>query len=438
MTQRPAEAAPGRETTDPLARAIAEFNSWRFYDCHETLEDVWREAGGKGQDGGPADFYQGIIKLAAGFHHLLRGNHKGAVSLLSDALRLLEPFRPTYLGVDVQRLLDDVRPCLERIVELGPRRLRQFDRSLIPTIQPVQAAPTAPSAQAEGLVEANGIRLHYLTWQTAHGGHASLPPVVLLHATGFLARLWQPIAERLASRFHVYAYDTRGHGDSDKPVLSGVEGPETDYHWQRFVDDLRAFLETFALRGVPIVGHSSGGAAAVYLAATEPQYASRLVLIEPIIMPGQYVPDDDRRPEMASGARRRRMVWGSREELVQAYRSRPTFARWREDVLRLYAKHGTFPREDGQVELKCPGEVEAQVFENSASLNIWDVLPRVDCPTLVMKGERTEGFLSMVATGAAGRMPNARLVTVPNAGHLAPMERPEAVATEIMGFLAGD
>jgi pimeloyl-ACP methyl ester carboxylesterase len=54
-----------------------------------------------------------------------------------------------------------------------------------------------------------------------------------------------------------------------------------------------------------------------------------------------------------------------------------------------------------------------------------------------MKGERTEGFLSMVATGAAARMPNARLVTVPNAGHLAPMERPEAVAAEILAFLGG-
>jgi pimeloyl-ACP methyl ester carboxylesterase len=123
--------------------------------------------------------------------------------------------------------------------------------------------------------------------------------------------------------------------------------------------------------------------------------------------------------------------------MAAAYRGRPTFEHWREDVLRLYAEEGTFRREDGQIELKCPGEIEAQVFENSASLNIWDVLPRVDCPTLVMKGERTEGFLSMVATGAAARMPNARLVTVPNAGHLAPMERPEAVAAEILAFLGG-
>ena len=118
-----------------LAKGIAEFNDWRFYDCHETLEDVWREVGSKGDDATLADFYQGIIKIAAGFHHVLRGNHKGAVNLLSDAFRLLDRFRPDCLGVEVERLLDDTRVCLDRISELGPERLAEFDRSLIPTIQ---------------------------------------------------------------------------------------------------------------------------------------------------------------------------------------------------------------------------------------------------------------------------------------------------------------
>jgi len=126
---------PGAVNPAALARGIAEFNAWRFYDCHETLEDVWREVGGKGDDATLADFYQGIIKIAAGFHHLLRGNDKGAVNLLSDAFRLLDPFRPTRLGVDIQHLLEDTHSCLDRILELGPERLAEFDRSLIPTIR---------------------------------------------------------------------------------------------------------------------------------------------------------------------------------------------------------------------------------------------------------------------------------------------------------------
>jgi predicted metal-dependent hydrolase len=129
---------------DALAKALQEFNSWRFYDCHETLEDVWREAGGKGCGGGYAGFYQGLIKVAAGFHHILRGNHHGAVSLLTGAFRLLEPYRPQALGVNVERLLDDVRPCLEQVKELGPERIAEFDRGMIPRIESGAGEPSAP------------------------------------------------------------------------------------------------------------------------------------------------------------------------------------------------------------------------------------------------------------------------------------------------------
>ncbi len=135
MAQRPAEATPGPDILNPLAKAVQEFNSWRFYDCHETLEDVWREAGGKSSRAELADFYQGIIKVAAGFHHVLRDNHKGAVLLLADSLRLLAPYEPRTLGVDVESLRQDVRGCLERIKTLGPKRLPEFDRQAIPTIK---------------------------------------------------------------------------------------------------------------------------------------------------------------------------------------------------------------------------------------------------------------------------------------------------------------
>ena len=117
------------EKREALAKGVREFNSWRFYDCHETLEDVWRA-----EDGRLADFFQGIIKVAAAFHHLLRGNHRGAVNLLGPALTLLTPYRPACLGVDVQRLIDEASACYERVRGLGPKRIGEFDRSTLPRI----------------------------------------------------------------------------------------------------------------------------------------------------------------------------------------------------------------------------------------------------------------------------------------------------------------
>ena len=112
-----------------LAQAIEEFNTHRFFECHETLEDIWRA-----EPRPLRQFYKGVIQVAAGFHHLGRNNWKGTVNKLDSGTRYLEPFRPRYLGVDVQRLIDEARSCRSTIVELGRERIAEFDRSHIPTI----------------------------------------------------------------------------------------------------------------------------------------------------------------------------------------------------------------------------------------------------------------------------------------------------------------
>lgn len=117
-----------------FAEAIEQFNSWRFYDCHETLEDIWREVGAKSSDAELANFYQGIIKAAAGYHHLLRENYEGTLKVLGDTARLLSPYRPQTIGLNVDALLEAIKVTLDTVTELGPHRLKSFDRALIPAI----------------------------------------------------------------------------------------------------------------------------------------------------------------------------------------------------------------------------------------------------------------------------------------------------------------
>ncbi len=278
------------------------------------------------------------------------------------------------------------------------------------------------------LADVNGLRLHYLRW----GRDGA--PVLLNHATGFLAVLWGPVAERLAAAgYTAYACDARGHGDSDKPEATWV-----NYDWHRFAEDLRAFVEQLGFRDIPLIGHSMGAGVGLFLAGHNPGLFSRIVAIEPIVVPGGAQMDESHRERMASGARRRRMVFGSHEEMIEQYRSRPTFKRWTDEALRIYAEGGTFKREDGQVELKCSGAVEGEVFASSSTLNTWDALPDIEAPVLVVRGEHTEPFLGMVAQQVSDRVQSGRLLTIPDAGHLVPMERPDVVAGEIIAFLASD
>ena len=86
-----------------LVSAVRQFNEGRYWDCHETLEDLWRETPY------PLRFvYHALIKSAVGFHHLSRRNRNGARIKLSDAARLLSLFQPGILGTKTDMLRDVV------------------------------------------------------------------------------------------------------------------------------------------------------------------------------------------------------------------------------------------------------------------------------------------------------------------------------------------
>jgi predicted metal-dependent hydrolase len=125
----PKDFSDGTVLVSTLAKGVEEFNTHRFFECHETLEDIWRA-----ERRPLRQFYKGVIQVTAGFHHLRRNNFKGTVNKLESGTRYLEPFQPRYLGVDVQRLIEEARRCRSAILELGPERIAEFDRSRIPTI----------------------------------------------------------------------------------------------------------------------------------------------------------------------------------------------------------------------------------------------------------------------------------------------------------------
>lgn len=109
---------------DPLSpptlyyHGIAEFNHGVYWQCHETLEEVWRET--------PYPlklFSYALIKVAADFEHVGRHPKRSARSRLTTALANLEPFLPTFLGVRTAPLAREARACLARLA--GPEVRRE-------------------------------------------------------------------------------------------------------------------------------------------------------------------------------------------------------------------------------------------------------------------------------------------------------------------------
>ena len=87
-----------------LEQACREFNSRLYFECHETLEEIWQE-----EQGEVRDLYKGLIQVAAGFVHITRNNHFGAKRLLTTALGYLEPYRAEGAMGGVRDLIGDER-----------------------------------------------------------------------------------------------------------------------------------------------------------------------------------------------------------------------------------------------------------------------------------------------------------------------------------------
>lgn len=84
---------------EKFRRGIALFNSGEYFRAHETWEEIWLNVSGRKKV-----FLQGLIQLAAAFHHLSRGNLAGASSLLNASLAKLEGFPANYGGINLADL----------------------------------------------------------------------------------------------------------------------------------------------------------------------------------------------------------------------------------------------------------------------------------------------------------------------------------------------
>src|SRR5438477_6950083 len=87
--------------SEGLGQGVGLFNAAAFFEAHEALEDVWREA-----PVSEKKFLQGLIQVAVALHHYERGNQVGARSLLKRASRNLSLYPGAFGGVNLDSLLN--------------------------------------------------------------------------------------------------------------------------------------------------------------------------------------------------------------------------------------------------------------------------------------------------------------------------------------------
>lgn len=276
-----------------------------------------------------------------------------------------------------------------------------------------------------------GVELAIYDW----GGTG--PPLLLAHANGFCAPLWDPVARRLRDQYRVLGYDHRGQGDSSVP--SGTK--DRVYQWDHFTADYLAVCDWAAKElqltdPIYAVGHSFGGTSALNAVEQRPELFARACGLDPVLLPPESAPGTVRRGvELAAKTRERRSVWPSRAEVAKSWQDKALFAPWQAESLALYIEHGFRDRADGQVELKCAPAIEAEVFEDRWTGNIFDVAAAIRRPSLIVRatrGHMPQEFVEAIVKGA----PFVELIHAPY-DHLMVMEAPDEIAKIILEFGRG-
>ena len=274
----------------------------------------------------------------------------------------------------------------------------------------------------ERTAKINGITLHYLDWGLDRGP-ADAPPVVLLHGITGHARVWDHLAERLAPRHRVLALDQRGHGDSDPP-------PDDDYRVGTMADDVAAFVGSLRLDRFALLGHSMGGRIAIKYAADHAARLERLVIVD-------IGPDIN-----LAGLQRVRDMMANAPERIESEEWAVEYIRRANplqdvDMLRERVRHGLRRAPDGELTWKYAKGLRDMMREGRRdAVDLWEPLPRIPCPTLIVRGAESDILSAEVAKKMAERLPDGRVVEIAGAGHTVPADRPEEFVRQIRAFLA--
>jgi pimeloyl-ACP methyl ester carboxylesterase len=276
----------------------------------------------------------------------------------------------------------------------------------------------------------SGLDLHVLEWGSERPELEHT--VVLVHGFLDLAWGWEDLVlAGLAERFHVIAFDQRGHGDSDRI------GPGGYYHFMDYVADLASLLERVGRQQISLVGHSMGGTVVSYYAGAFPDRVARLALLEGVGPPEDAADLPERTRHWIRGwaAARNKAPRAYPDLAAAARRLQQQDAKLGAELALRLAERGTRELADGSRAFKHdPLHLTRgpYPFRSSFARSFWE---RITCPVLLVEASESpfqylEGREERLAT-----FRNARTHVIAGAGHMMQRHAPEELCRVLRDFL---
>lgn len=264
-------------------------------------------------------------------------------------------------------------------------------------------------------------RFHFLEW-----GDPGNPPVLLLHGGNQSAHSWDLVSLHLSDRYHVFALDQRGHGDSE--WCRGA-----DYSVATMAADAEAFVMDRGIERPIITGHSMGGLVTLALASRRPDLPRAIALVDV----GPEISEQGTR--MIGDFVHRNVEFDDLEEFIDRVEKYDPY-RTRAHIERT-VKYNLIRRSDGRYVSKhdrrrfFPDGDEAR--RRLFGVPGLDELAGLSFPALVVRGADSNVLEPKAAERFAERLPQGKLVTVPGCGHNVHSQNTAGFLAAIAPFLAG-
>ena len=267
----------------------------------------------------------------------------------------------------------------------------------------------------------NNLNLHYVEW-----GTPGQPSIVLLHGFQSNAHTWDTFSHAMANTYHVLALDQRGHGDTDW-------APDGDYTPDAFIRDIVGFIDALNVGPTILVGHSMGGRHAAMVAADYPDKATKVVIVDtPAEMPPAIL--DMMAQQPASDTPSEPETFASFEDVIRngiaQYPLTP------EAELRHANYHNLYRGADGKWRWRWDLTLlERRRLNRSLQLDLYSYLQRVQCPTLLVRGQQSPLLTPDIAQKMVQHLPRGRLVEIPDTAHTVNADKAEAFNALTADFL---
>jgi pimeloyl-ACP methyl ester carboxylesterase len=283
----------------------------------------------------------------------------------------------------------------EFATDLAPRDMRASDEfaSLLQSAADlgIPHEPAVRYVSRQAVVR--GMRFHFTEW-----GDPDAPPALLLHGGNQSSHSWDLVSLHLADRYHVYALDQRGHGDTEW-------SRELDYTMEAMVEDVLAFVADQGIERPVIFGHSMGGRVTLQTVLQEPELARAIVVVDvgPELSPkgtkviGEFITHN--------------VEFDDLDQFLDVVARYDRF-RTREHIART-VKYNLLVRADG----KYVSKVDHRRLPRSMQTMTLETVKAITCPVLVVRGGESDVLLADAAERFVEALPAGRLVTVPNVGH---------------------